>query len=138
MEQGAYASLAPRNCLLSKSARAHLRRPASQAENKFKCPCHGSQYNDEGKVIRGPAPLVRVPGSGCHSARTEPPATQSLALAHMSVAEDDTVLFSPWTETDFRYVRLAAGCGSGSLSRQRFRVQHWPRPVVEVDVAVFA
>jgi hypothetical protein len=29
-----------------------------QAENKFKCPCHGSQYNNEGKVIRGPAPLV--------------------------------------------------------------------------------
>jgi phenylpropionate dioxygenase-like ring-hydroxylating dioxygenase large terminal subunit len=33
---------------------------AAQAENKFKCPCHGSQYNDEGKVIRGPAPLVRA------------------------------------------------------------------------------
>jgi hypothetical protein len=33
---------------------------AAQAENKFKCPCHGSQYNDEGKVIRGPAPLVRL------------------------------------------------------------------------------
>jgi phenylpropionate dioxygenase-like ring-hydroxylating dioxygenase large terminal subunit len=32
---------------------------ASQAENKFKCPCHGSQYNAEGKMIRGPAPLVR-------------------------------------------------------------------------------
>ena len=29
-----------------------------QAENKFKCPCHGSQYNAEGKVVRGPAPLV--------------------------------------------------------------------------------
>ena len=31
----------------------------AQAENKFKCPCHGSQYNAQGKVIRGPAPLVR-------------------------------------------------------------------------------
>ncbi len=30
----------------------------AQAENKFKCPCHGSQYNNEGKVVRGPAPLV--------------------------------------------------------------------------------
>jgi hypothetical protein len=27
---------------------------------------------------------------------------QSLALAHLTVSEDDTVLFSPWTETDFR------------------------------------
>lgn len=53
------------------------------AENKFKCPCHGSQYDATGKKIRGPAPL-------------------SLALAHVTVAEDDTVLFSPWTETDFR------------------------------------
>jgi len=53
------------------------------AENKFKCPCHGSQYNAEGKVIRGPAPL-------------------SLALAHASVAESGVVQFAPWTETDFR------------------------------------
>ncbi|WIA43922.1 hypothetical protein OEZ86_010326 [Tetradesmus obliquus] len=53
------------------------------AENKFKCPCHGSQYDSTGKKIRGPAPL-------------------SLALAHITVAEDDTVLFSTWSETDFR------------------------------------
>jgi hypothetical protein len=32
--------------------------PWNQAENKFMCPCHGSQYNPEGKVVRGPAPLV--------------------------------------------------------------------------------
>ena len=37
-----------------------------QNENKFKCPCHGSQYNNEGKVVRGPAPLVRPPN---HAAR---------------------------------------------------------------------
>jgi cytochrome b6-f complex iron-sulfur subunit len=56
--------------------------PWVAAENKFKCPCHGSQYNTQGKVIRGPAPL-------------------SLALAHVTV-NDDVVTFSPWTETDFR------------------------------------
>jgi len=56
--------------------------PWNKAENKFMCPCHGSQYNAEGKKIRGPAPL-------------------SLALAHCDVV-DDVVVFSTWTETDFR------------------------------------
>lgn len=56
--------------------------PWVPAENKFKCPCHGSQYNFQGKVVRGPAPL-------------------SLALAHIDVV-DDVVTLTPWTETDFR------------------------------------
>ena len=83
--------------------------PWNKAENKFKCPCHGSQYNDEGKVIRGPAPLVRVPPdppSGCcckqPCSQTLPAFHQSLALAHMNVDDTDTVIFSTWTETDFR------------------------------------
>ena len=57
--------------------------PWSKANNKFMCPCHGSQYDETGKVVRGPAPL-------------------SLALAHLEVGEDDTVGLTPWTETDFR------------------------------------
>jgi cytochrome b6-f complex iron-sulfur subunit len=57
--------------------------PWNGSENKFICPCHGSQYNDEGKVVRGPAPL-------------------SLALAVADVSEADKVVFSPWTDTDFR------------------------------------
>ncbi|MBV8887359.1 MAG: cytochrome b6-f complex iron-sulfur subunit [Chroococcidiopsidaceae cyanobacterium CP_BM_RX_35] len=56
--------------------------PWNAAENKFKCPCHGSQYDTTGKVVRGPAPL-------------------SLALVHAKIA-DDKVTFTPWTETDFR------------------------------------
>ena len=56
--------------------------PWNVAENKFKCPCHGSQYDATGKVIRGPAP-------------------KSLPLAHAKVA-DDKILLTPWTETDFR------------------------------------
>lgn len=56
--------------------------PWNSGEGKFMCPCHGSQYNAEGKVIRGPAPL-------------------SLALAHTEVA-NDRVSFTTWTETDFR------------------------------------
>ena len=56
--------------------------PWNKAENKFMCPCHGSQYNKEGKVVRGPAPL-------------------SLALAHVEIV-DDKVTLKPWTETDFR------------------------------------
>lgn len=46
------------------------------------CPCHGSQYNNEGKVVRGPAPL-------------------SLALSHV-IDSEGKVALSPWTETDFR------------------------------------
>ncbi|OLP19997.1 cytochrome b6-f complex iron-sulfur subunit [Leptolyngbya sp. 'hensonii'] len=56
--------------------------PWNSGENKFICPCHGSQYDVAGKVVRGPAPL-------------------SLALVHTTVNED-TVSFTPWTETDFR------------------------------------
>lgn len=38
--------------------------PWNAAENKFACPCHGSQYNNQGKVVRGPAPLVSLlPGA---------------------------------------------------------------------------
>lgn len=57
--------------------------PWNANENKFICPCHGSQYDSTGKVVRGPAPL-------------------SLALAHATVTEDDTIALTPWTETDFR------------------------------------
>ncbi|KAJ0715592.1 putative plastoquinol--plastocyanin reductase [Helianthus annuus] len=56
--------------------------PWNKAENKFMCPCHGSQYNNQGKVVRGPAPL-------------------SLALAHADL-DDGKVVFVPWVETDFR------------------------------------
>ncbi|CAM6098914.1 unnamed protein product [Calypogeia fissa] len=56
--------------------------PWNGPENKFICPCHGSQYNNQGRVVRGPAPL-------------------SLALAHVDINEDK-VFFSPWPETDFR------------------------------------
>ena len=56
--------------------------PWNTAENKFMCPCHGSQYDKNGKVVRGPAPL-------------------SLALAHVEPA-DGKVTLKPWTETDFR------------------------------------
>jgi len=56
--------------------------PWNKAQNKFMCPCHGSQYNSEGKVVRGPAPL-------------------SLALSHIEDKEGKVTL-TPWTETDFR------------------------------------
>jgi len=56
--------------------------PWNRAQLKYMCPCHGSQYDGTGKVIRGPAPL-------------------SLALAHLEVV-DNKVTLSPWPETDFR------------------------------------
>ena len=57
--------------------------PWNKAENKYMCPCHGSQYDENGKVVRGPAPL-------------------SLALSHINIDESDKVVFTPWTEEDFR------------------------------------
>ena len=57
--------------------------PWNRAANKYMCPCHGSQYDETGKVVRGPAPL-------------------SLALAHLNVDESDNVVLSGWTEEDFR------------------------------------
>merc|ERR1719258_680337 len=56
--------------------------PWNKSANKFACPCHGSQYDKNGKVVRGPAPL-------------------SLALAKRG-EQDGTVVLSAWTETDFR------------------------------------
>ena len=56
--------------------------PWNKAANKFCCPCHGSQYDENGKVVRGPAPL-------------------SLALAHTTTLEGKLAL-SPWPEQDFR------------------------------------
>jgi cytochrome b6-f complex iron-sulfur subunit len=57
--------------------------PWSAANNKFMCPCHGSQYAPTGAVVRGPAPLP-------------------LALAHIDTDEKGTIVFSTWSETDFR------------------------------------
>lgn len=56
--------------------------PWNTSEGKFMCPCHGSQYDATGKVVRGPAPL-------------------SLELAKADI-QDDKLIFSEWTETDFR------------------------------------
>jgi len=57
--------------------------PWNPNEGRFICPCHGSQYDQAGKVVRGPAPL-------------------SLALAHADTTADGKIAFTPWTETDFR------------------------------------
>ena len=56
--------------------------PWNPTENKFMCPCHGSQYNTEGKVIRGPAP-------------------KSLALAGVENI-DGKVYLKQWVGEDFR------------------------------------
>lgn len=58
--------------------------PWSAVNKKFICPCHGSQYDSNGAVVRGPAPLP-------------------LALAHVSNDDESgKIVVSRWTETDFR------------------------------------
>ncbi|GJV27603.1 cytochrome b6-f complex iron-sulfur subunit, chloroplastic [Tanacetum coccineum] len=56
--------------------------PWNTMEKKFVCPCHGSQFDNEGKVVKGPAPL-------------------SLELARVET-DDGKVVFAPWRETDIR------------------------------------
>ncbi|CAE8735893.1 unnamed protein product [Polarella glacialis] len=55
----------------------------SKARNRFVCPCHGSQYDEQGSVIKGPAP-------------------KSLGLAHVQLADSGKVQLAAWTEEDFR------------------------------------
>ncbi|CAA6656634.1 unnamed protein product [Spirodela intermedia] len=78
--------------------------PWNKAENKFICPCHGSQYNNQGRVVRGPAPLVSsilsIPLTFNHF-RPFLSLDSFAALAHADV-DDDKVIFVPWVETDFR------------------------------------
>jgi cytochrome b6-f complex iron-sulfur subunit len=56
--------------------------PWNPNDNQFQCPCHGSRYDPEGRVVRGPAPLP-------------------LKLVRVAV-EEDAIRISPWTETDPR------------------------------------
>lgn len=60
--------------------------PWDAGSKMFKCPCHGSQYNADGGLARGPAP-------------------QPLALVKSQV-ENNKIFFSPWTENDFRKTDL--------------------------------
>ena len=56
--------------------------PWNPNDKQFQCPCHGSRYDNEGRVVRGPAPLP-------------------LRLAHVNVT-GNYIRISPWTETDPR------------------------------------
>jgi cytochrome b6-f complex iron-sulfur subunit len=56
--------------------------PWNPNAQQFQCPCHGSLYAPDGTVVRGPAPLP-------------------LKLVQVAVI-DNSILISPWTETDPR------------------------------------
>lgn len=58
--------------------------PWDPMQGKFICPCHGSQYDAKGSVLRGPAP-------------------GALKLAKVEIEEESgKVLLEPWTMDDFR------------------------------------
>lgn len=56
--------------------------PWNPNDNQFQCPCHGSRYDSDGRVVRGPAPLP-------------------LKLVGVNL-EGEYIRISPWTETDPR------------------------------------
>lgn len=56
--------------------------PWNPNDNQFQCPCHGSRYDSQGRVVRGPAPLP-------------------LKLVHVAEVEN-LIRIAPWTETDPR------------------------------------
>ncbi|MGA7954555.1 MAG: cytochrome b6-f complex iron-sulfur subunit [Gloeobacterales cyanobacterium] len=56
--------------------------PWNPNAQQFQCPCHGSLYAPDGTVVRGPAPLP-------------------LKIVQVAVI-DNSILISPWTETDPR------------------------------------
>jgi cytochrome b6-f complex iron-sulfur subunit len=56
--------------------------PGTRMDQQFQCPCHGSLYDPDGSVVRGPAPLP-------------------LKIVHVAV-KDDAIWIYPWNETDPR------------------------------------
>jgi cytochrome b6-f complex iron-sulfur subunit len=56
--------------------------PWNGIAEQFQCPCHGSRYDADGSVVRGPANLP-------------------LKLVHVAVI-DNAIWISPWQETDPR------------------------------------
>jgi cytochrome b6-f complex iron-sulfur subunit len=56
--------------------------PWNSNDQQFQCPCHGSRYNPDGSVERGPAPLP-------------------LKIVRVAVI-DDQILLSPWIDLDPR------------------------------------
>ena len=56
--------------------------PWNANDQQFQCPCHGSLYAPDGRVIRGPAPLP-------------------LKIVHVAV-KDNAIWIYPWNELDPR------------------------------------
>jgi cytochrome b6-f complex iron-sulfur subunit len=69
--------------------------PWNKAANKYMCPCHGSQYDQTGKVRIGGVALSFHRNCDAEPQVIRGPAPLSLAIAHITDA-DGAIIFSTW------------------------------------------
>ncbi|MFQ5561060.1 MAG: ubiquinol-cytochrome c reductase iron-sulfur subunit [Nitrospinota bacterium] len=78
------------------------------AENKFKCPCHGTNYNIEGEVIAGPAPepLYRAKISLAPDGSMVI-TTGLLGIRRPNLQAKKKVITVKWVEEEWAYIKKA-------------------------------
>lgn len=114
------------------------------AENKFKCPCHGSQYDSNGMKIRGPAPLVRPAACPVCLVCCAHQCILVVCVAAQAYPKSSVGMLTPPCRLAALPLLLPAVPGAGARQRGRVghraaepmardRLPHWRGALVEVN-----